>query len=242
MQWSGVTWMPSAAGKSPPSIAPSKTGWRRHVRLVASQFPPISLFEDYVDADLLDAAFLIEARTNPRLRSEIGELSLVAKEDYVVGPGASPVMAAFTHIGKPSRFTDGSFGVYYAAKTLDTAIAEVKFHRERFLGYTQEPTMQLTMRSYVGRIRKPLLDIRAKSYKPYTNPNVNTYPRCQKFSSRLRDTTAWGLLYPSVRDKGSECVAFYRPPAAGIPLQGKHISMHWNGQSIDGVYEMKPLF
>jgi len=234
--------MPNAAGKGPPSIAPSRTGWRRHVRLVASQFPPISLFEDYVDVDLLDAAFLIEARTNPRLRSEVGELAMVAKEDYVMGPGASPVMAAFTHIGKPSRFSDGSFGVYYAAKTLDTAIAEVKFHRERFLRFTREPTLQLTMRSYVGKIRKPLLDIRAKSYKTFMNPDVNTYPRCQFFSITLRATNAWGLLYPSVRDQGSECVAFYRPPAVGVPLQGKHISMHWNGQSIDEIYEMKPLF
>jgi len=229
------------AGKTPPSISPSRTGWRQHVRLVASQFPPIALFEDYVDADLLDAAFLIEGRTNPRLRSETGELSLIAKDDYVLGRGASPVMAAFTHIGKASRFTDGSFGVYYAGKTLDTAIAEVKFHRERFLGYTKEPALQLTLRSYVGKIKKPLLDIRAQQYKQYINPDIKTYPRCQKFSAKLRDTNAFGLLYPSVRDKGSECAAFYRPPAVGIPLQGKHVAMHWDGSAITHVYEMREL-
>lgn len=233
--------MPNVAGKTPPTISPSQTGWRQHVRLVASQFPPISLFEDYVDADLLHAAFLIEARTNPRLRDEAGELTLVAKQDYVLGQGASPVMAAFTHIGKPSRFTDGTFGVYYAGKTLDTAIAEVKFHRERFLSFTNEPPLQLTLRSYVGKIKKPLLDIRDASYKQYVNPNIKTYPRCQKFSTKLRATEAWGLIYPSVRHTGSECVAFYRPPAVGLPIQGKHVAMHWDGASISGVYEMKAL-
>lgn len=228
-------------GKSPPSITPRQTGWRQHVRLVASQFPPISVFEDYVDADLLHAAFLIEGRTNPRLRSEVGELSLVAKEDYVLGQGASPVMAAFTHIGKPSRFTDGTFGVYYAGKTLDTAIAEVKFHRERFLSFTKEPPLQLILRSYVGKIKKPLLDIRAKPYKQFSNPDIKTYPRCQKFSMRLRATNVWGLLYPSVRHKGCECVAFYRPPAVGIPTQGQHVAMHWDGSAMSSVYVIKEL-
>lgn len=233
--------MPNVAGKLPPIVTPSNSGWRQHFRLVASQFPPISLFEDYVDTDLLHAAFLIEARTNPRLRCEAGELSLVAKEDYVLGQGASPVMAAFTHIGKSSRFTDGSFGVYYAAKTLDTAITEVKFHRERFLSFTKEPPLQLTLRSYIGKIKKPLLDIRSKPYKQYLNPDIKTYPRCQKFSARLRATSVFGLLYPSVRHKGSECVAFYRPPAVGIPVQGKHIAMHWDGVTISGVYELKKM-
>lgn len=231
----------NVAGKLPPSITPRQTGWKQHVRLVASQFPPISVFEDYVDADLLQAAFLIEGRTNPRLRSEAGELSLVAKEDYVSGQGASAVMAAFTHIGKPSRFTDGSFGVYYAGNTLDTAIAEVKFHRERFLSFTKEPSLQLTLRSYIGKIKRPLLDIRAKSYKQFVNPDVKTYPSCQKFSTKLRATNAWGLLYPSVRDAGRECVAFYRPPAVGIPIQGQHIAMHWDGAEIHGVYQIKEL-
>ncbi len=35
------------------------------------------------------------------------------------------VMAPFTHLNpKGSRFSDGSYGVYYAAKRLSTAIAE----------------------------------------------------------------------------------------------------------------------
>ena len=233
--------MLNVAGNSPPSITPRQIGWRQHVRLVASQFPPISVFEDYIDADLLHAAFVIEGRTNPRIRSEAGELSLVATEDYVLGHGASPVMAAFTHTGKSSRFTAGSFGIYYAGKSLDTAISEVKFHRQRFLSFTKEPPLQLTFRSYIGKIKKPLLDIRAKYYKQFVCPDIKTYPRCQAFSTRLRASNAWGLVYPSARAEGSECVAFYRPPAVGIPIQGQHIVMHWDGSVISGVYQIKEL-
>jgi len=223
-------------------VAPTQSGWKNHYRLVASQYPPIALFEDYVDAELLNAAFQIEARTNARLRAQTGDLTIVPREDFVLGAGSSPVMAAFTHYGQPSRFTDGSFGVYYAAKVQDTAIAEVRFHRTRFLQYTREPPKQLTLRCYIGTIQKPVFDIRADAtYEQYLNPDIESYPRPQEFSAKLRDTGAWGLLYPSVRDAGGECVAFYRPPAVGIPTQGKHIIFYWNGDRISEVFEATEL-
>ncbi|MDH3638948.1 MAG: RES family NAD+ phosphorylase, partial [Gammaproteobacteria bacterium] len=104
--------------RAPPLIRPSVVRWRRHYRLVASQHPPISLFEDYIDPNLMEAAFFVESRTNPRLRNEAGDITLVPKSEVVLGPGASPVMAAFTHIGHESRFNDGSFGIYYAADSI----------------------------------------------------------------------------------------------------------------------------
>ena len=48
-------------------------------------------------------------------------------------------MGAFTHIGQSSRFTDGSYGVYYAARELETAIRETAYHFGRFLRSTNEP-------------------------------------------------------------------------------------------------------
>lgn len=229
------------AGNSPPIIDPGQPEWQRHHRLVSSQFPPIPLFEDYVDAELLAAAFEVEGRTNPRLRAEAGELYLVPEEDYVLGDGASPVMAAFTHIGKRSRFTDGSFGVYYAANSLNTALLEVKFHRERFLALTHEPPTQQVMRSYTGSIQRPLHDIRGIGYEKYHDPNLASYHHCQMFSAKLRRTKSWGLLYRSVRDPGGECVAFYRPPAVGIPIQSKHFVFHWDGKAIRHTYELTKL-
>lgn len=228
------------ADETPPTIAPEKTGWENHYRLVASQFPPIALFEDYVEPALVAAAYHIEGLTNPRLRAQAGDLNLVKREDYLLGHGSTPVMAAFTHTGRSSRFTNGSFGVYYAGNTLDTAIAEVKFHRARFLEYTKEPPGALVNRCYIGQIKKPLLDVRNQiQYEHYLLPDVNTYPASQKFSARLRAMDAWGLLYPSVRSRGGECVAFYRPPAVGIPKQHRHLIFQWNGETITEVYEAR---
>ena len=88
-------------------------------RIIPSRFPPISLFEAVADPADLEAVYAIEAMTNDRLRDEAGELSLVPPEDRVSGPGTSAIMAAFTHLNPVGdRFTDGSYGVFYAGRTL----------------------------------------------------------------------------------------------------------------------------
>lgn len=82
------------------------------------------------------------------MRDEAGDIALVAPEDRVAGPGSPPVMAAFTHTSPscPSRFSDGSYGVYYAAKRLETAIEETKHHRARLLACTKEDAGEISIR------------------------------------------------------------------------------------------------
>jgi hypothetical protein len=93
-------------------------------RIVASRLPTIHLFERVADPADWDALYKLESMTNPRLREQVGELSLVPVVDRVSGPNASVVMAPFTHLSpQGTRFTDGHFGAYYAAESVDTAIA-----------------------------------------------------------------------------------------------------------------------
>ena len=63
---------------------------------------------DRSDRGFGDSLVELEMLTNPRVRQEVGEISLVPPEERVSGAGASWVMAPFTHIGWPSRFSDGS--------------------------------------------------------------------------------------------------------------------------------------
>jgi len=80
-----------------------------------------------------DALAEIESLTNERLREELGALARIPHHRRVVGPGTTPIMAAFTHLNpEGSRFSDGTFGVFYAARAESTAIRETVFHRERF--------------------------------------------------------------------------------------------------------------
>ncbi|MCB1761335.1 MAG: RES family NAD+ phosphorylase [Gammaproteobacteria bacterium] len=212
--------------------------WDHHYRIVSSEYPPINFFESLVDAELMEELFYIEGLTNERLREEAGEIALVAPEDRVSGPGSSPVMAAFTHIGVESRFSDGTFGVYYAGESLDTSIAESKFHRERFLAYTSEEPGEIDMRSYVGEIVEPMHDIR-DGFDELHDPNIETYPVAQAFARKMKHANAWGIVYRSVRNPGGECIAVLRPPAITIPRQGSHLSYVWDGSKITHVYEKR---
>lgn len=224
-------------GLPPPPLATLDSD--RQYRIVPAHFPPIDLFEAILDPAELALAFEIESLTNDRLREQAGDIRFVAPRDRVSGPGSSPVMAAFTHTGNPSRFSDGRYGVYYAARSITTAIAETRYHRQRFLQLTAEPSCEITMRTYVGRVLKPLHDVRGPAYSELHHPD--DYRPSQRFGARMRARHSWGLLYRSVRDRGGECIAALRPPAVSIPHQGPHLRYVWDGrmQRITDVLEVR---
>ncbi|MES9905428.1 MAG: RES family NAD+ phosphorylase [Sedimenticola sp.] len=212
--------------------------WEHQYRIISSEYPPINFFETLVGPELMEELFFIEGLTNNRLRDEAGDIALVAPEDRGCGPGSSPVMAAFSHVGLASRFTDGSFGVYYAGDSLETAIAETKFHRERFLGYTKEEPGEIEMRTYVGEVAQPMHDIRI-DHDELHDPDTGTYSVTQAFSRDMMKVNSWGIVYRSVRYPGGECIAALRPPAVTIPRQGPHLSYVWDGSRIVHVYEKR---
>ncbi|WP_066336120.1 RES family NAD+ phosphorylase [Azohydromonas lata] len=217
----------------PPCIAPP---WRPSYRLVPSRFPPVSLFDDVATADELDAVYAVQALTNPRLRQELGEIDLVPREERVVGPGSTPVMAAFTYLNRNgSRFSDGSWGVYYAAESVETAVAEVSHHSGRFLAATKQPAIEVDYRAYVADIVQPLHDIRAAEWAHAHA--ADSYAASVALARELRAAGSWGLLYRSVRREGGECVAVLRPRAVQLPVvQGAHVSLVWDGERIAGWY------
>lgn len=213
---------------------------KRVHRLIPSRYPPVSLFDWAESAEELEQIAQLEGLTNERLLSECGNITLVAKEDWVSGPGSTPLMAAFTHPGE-SRFADGRYGVYYAADSLNAAIAETVFHRQRFLSASNEPICLIQMREYIGKVKKPLVDINSQSFNYLLNPNPAYYSESQRFAQEIRAQGEWGLLYPSVRKTLAHCVAIFRPPALTLPIPGKHLDYIWDGSQISEIRIAKPL-
>lgn len=169
-------------------IPVTPTDWAPCYRIIPSRFPPVGLFDKVADPADLEAVFLIEAMTNDRLRDAAGDLALVPPEDRVAGPGATPIMAAFTHLNtEGSRFTDGSLGVFYDGRTVETAIAETKHHRIRFLAATAEPAQEIDMRVYAADLSANLHDIRGHtdSHAPLYDPG--SYAHSQPLATGLRE-------------------------------------------------------
>jgi hypothetical protein len=210
---------------------------QQQFRIIPSVYPPINFFEDLVHPSDMETLWEIESLTNERIRQEVGDIFLIPNEDCVVGPGSSVVMAAFTHVDYPSRFTDGSYGVYYAGLSFETAVRETVYHREHFLQATNESAGEITMRAYEGEVMKPLHDVRHQTYHHLHHPY--DYTESQAFARELREAQSWGLVYNSVRHKGGECIAALRPPAISIPRQISHLKYIWNGQVITDVMDAK---
>jgi hypothetical protein len=207
--------------------------WQPCVRIIPSRFPPIDLFERVADPADLEAVYAVEALTNTRLRDSAGELQLVPPADRVSGPGSSWLMAPFTHVHGPGgRFSTRDFGAYYAARTLATAIAETRYHRERFLRATRERPMELGMRILHADLAARLHDLRGAQavYPALYDPD--DYGASQAFAAKLRAAGSDGIAYDSVRHGGGQCVAVFRPRLLSRARQAGHLGYLWDGERI----------
>jgi RES domain len=213
--------------------------WPQAHRILPSRYPPIQLFERLsADPAEWEALAEIESLTNPRLRDEIGEIRMVPVPERVSGPGASWVMASFTHRNpNGSRFSDGSYGVYYTARELPTAIAETVFHLGRFFAATADPPHSEAMRVLVGRIDASFHDLRGGDpvWAPFLDPH--DYTASRRLGRRLRAVGSNGVVYPSVRRAGGQCVGAFRPKAVGLPIQGRHLQYFWDGTRISRYFD-----
>ena len=216
--------------------------WKPCWRIIPSRFPPIQLFERVADPADLDAIIALEAMTNPRLRDEIGDIQLVPPEERIAGPGTSVIMAAFTHLNPAgSRFSDGSYGVYYAGMTLETAIKETRHHREAFMRATNQPRLELDQRVYIADLDAALHDIRGRRGELPGLYDAESYGAAQSFARALREAGSSGVVYDSVRHEGGECAAVFRPKALSHCRQEKHLCFVWDGSRVSEVYEKRWL-
>jgi hypothetical protein len=172
----------------------------------------------------------------------VGELNLVPLADRVSGPNASIVMAPFTHLSpQGTRFTDGRFGAYYAAESLDTAIAETRFHRENFLRATQEAPLELEMRCYLADVACELHDLRGRQIELPDIYDPASYVASQKLGRELRDAGSNGIAFDSVRRAGGQCLAIFRPRLVQNVRQNVHLRYAWDGIAISEVYEIRAI-
>jgi hypothetical protein len=187
-----------------------------------------------VDPQEVDALMAIDARTNPRINEELGALALIPKAERVVGPGSTVILAPFAHPNPDgSRFSDGTFGAFYAAHRLATAIAEVRYHRERFMRSSHEVAQTLELMLYEANVRGNFHDIRASTNRDWYSPV--SYVRSQPLGVRLHKAGADGIAYRSVRDPSGECVAVFRPSLIARCRPVKPLFAHWNGDRITSV-------
>jgi len=219
----------------PAALPRSRVEWKGAVRIIRSLYPPIDLFEDIADPADWPLLLSAEQKSNPRLMETIGTLDLVPPSRRVGGPGASWLMAPFTHVSadRPSRFSDGRHGVLYAGDRFEVALFETIHHHQRFMAATREPP------GWTSQFRELLIDIAADLHdlrgarKDAAALDPIDYIEGQRLAALLRAAGADGLVYPSVRHAGGQCVALFYPDLACNARQGRHLDYHWDGARVD---------
>ena len=220
----------------PGLVATSRVDWPRARRIIRSRFPPIDLFEDIADPEDWPLLIAAEEKTNPRLMGALGAIDLVPPHRRVAGPGATYLMAPFTHLSpdRPSRFTDGSYGVLYLADRFETALLETMHHHARFMACTREaPGWTSQFRELVMDLGATLHDLRGDNPPVAPALDPNDYAESQRLAASLRVSGSDGVAYPSARDPEGQCAGLFYPDCARNPVQGRHLDYHWDGRRVD---------
>lgn len=218
----------------------SALDWNPSFRVISSRYPTVSVYDRIASASEFAAVLELEALTNPRVREEAGDFRKLRAEDAVTGPGSTPVMASFAYSG-PSRFCDGSYGVYYAAHDELTAIAESRYWTERFLRATNEPSIDVDKRLYTARIRGTFDDIRERSARNALYAK-DDYSRSQAYARELYERNKVdGIVYRSVRREEGECTCVFRPRNITGARMAAYLQFRWDGASIVSVARLTEI-
>lgn len=206
-------------------------------RLVNSKFPPIHLFDDVASADEFQALHELQALTNPRLRAEVGNLSLLPIEEIPFDtPGCSYAVAPFTHVNPAgSRFSSGEYGVLYIADAMATALSEVRHHQKAYWRNLPDLNYErFVLRGLKCRFHETaMLDALGL---PATHPiyDPDDYTAARTLGQSVKRAGLPGLRYRSVRRPGAACWALLTPKPVISMVQTAHYEMVWNG-TITGV-------
>jgi RES domain len=206
--------------------------WRATSRLVPSRYPSVGLFDRVSSPEDLELVMELESWTNDRLSTELGALHTIPRDEWVVGvPMASVIMAAFCHPHPGgTRFTGPERGAWYAARAAETSIAESAYHRWRELQEIGITDARVQARLYRADFDTTFHDIRqGRAFKPLLDPD--SYRASQQLAAALLAHGSNGIVYPSVRHAGGECVACFRPPLVHNVRAAAHYEFRWAGSS-----------
>lgn len=182
------------------------------------------------DDEELNDLLELEGATNDRLLGESGKLPGISLLELVSGfRFAHIVNAAFTHAHPGgARFNSAGRGAWYAAFELETAQAEVAFHRSQELqeipSWKEEEISPYI--DYLADFRAEFHDIRddgnfADCLKP------DSYVESQALGQALLQSGSAGIVYPSVRRREGTCLSCFRPPLVLNVREGAKVTLRF---------------
>lgn len=176
--------------------------------------------------------FDLDIATNDRVQAENGLLPGIGPEELVFGvPCFRIVNAAFTHAHPMgSRFNGPDRGAWYAAFELETAQAEVAFHKSAEYAEIGRFDDRVTYDAYLADFSAELHDLRHdERFAGCLAPD--SYVESQALAERLLEAGSLGVVYPSVRRRGGTCLAAFRPALVNHVRLAATYAFVWSGSA-----------
>lgn len=212
-------------------------------RLINTKYPTINLFDDVASPEEFEMLYAIQAITNPRLRDEVGNISLIETSEipFHCERGRSYAVAPFTHINpNGGRFNDGYFGALYIALSEETAALEVKYHQEKYWSNIEG----LEYDRFVFRNLIVSYDLQScyeVTHKDSEILNINFYVASQQLARELKKDNYQAIKYPSVRSESGICWALFTPKPVYDVVQSNLLEMIWDGEKIAEVNKINHM-
>ena len=201
-------------------------------RLIPSRYGESgdSVLTQVADSDEdLQNIFDLDSATNDRLLAENALLPGIGIHELVFGiPYYRIVNAAFCHAHPlGSRFNGPDRGAWYAAFELETAQAEIAFHKWRELLEVNWLEEELTYDDYLADFSAEFHDLRRGGFHACLNPD--SYVASQELAEQLFQAGSLGAFYPSVRKLNGVCLACFRPALVTNVRKGDCYIFRWEG-------------
>ena len=212
-------------------------------RLIPSRFAEEedSVLSVIADNDIhLKDLFELDNATNQRLLAESDRMPGIGIDELVFGiPNFRVINAAFTYTRQEgSRFNGPDRGAWYCSFELDTALAEVVFHKT--VEYTEINIFNDTVsyQLYLADFSSEFHDIRKlKDREKYLDPQ--SYQESQLLSAQLLEGGSLGIIYPSVRKVGGTNLACFRPALVGDVRKTDKFEFTWSGTQEPAIKKIK---
>ncbi|MCL5258297.1 MAG: RES family NAD+ phosphorylase [Firmicutes bacterium] len=142
-----------------------------------------------------------------------------------------------------SRFSDGSYGMLYAADSIPTAVRETSYHLTLTYANDGAPPMETRLTHLALRIEGHAGDIRraVDATVPAGVYDPNDYTASQAFGAQIR-SSAEAVHYDSVRNThNGRCVGTFTPTIVhGARIVGQ-TALVWNGTRFIEDHAIRPL-
>ncbi len=193
-------------------------------------------------SNVLEDLSELDAATNERKIAEAGGSNGIGPGELLFGvPEAHIVNSAFSHPGPHGgRFNTAQRGAWYSGLEIETSVAEVAFHKKRFLRESRIfQQVSFDYLDFLADFSGTFHSLDPPETKAYLQPEP--IPDCYRASQALATTLLYsgsnGIVYPSVRRSSGTCIACFRPALVFHPRRDEEYAITLKAETEAVSYE-----